>query len=186
MLGGGGRIAGTRNVLADSLSRSKSLLHTEWTLNRLTLQVVWQHWFTPMIDLFATCFNHRLPIYVSPVPDPRAYAIDALSLPWSGLIAYAFPPFPILHKVIRKARLERPRLILITPWWPTQSWFPDLKSLSHVPPLPLPRRRDMLRQPRSGHPHSNPQMLRLHAWLLGQPQCEHIPHPHTRTDPSLS
>jgi hypothetical protein len=41
--------------------------------------------------------------FVSPVPDPRAYAVDAMSLSWEGLFAYAFPPFrclaPILHKI---------------------------------------------------------------------------------------
>ena len=32
----------------------------------------------PLIDLFATQFNHKLPLYMSPIPDPRAVAVDAL------------------------------------------------------------------------------------------------------------
>ena len=36
-------------------------------------------------------FNRKLPLFVSPVPDPMASAVDALSLPWENLDAYAFP-----------------------------------------------------------------------------------------------
>ena len=144
-------IAGKANVLADALSRSRGVVQTEWTLNRDVLQAVWDAWdLKPMVDLFATKFSKRLPVYVSPVPDPEAWGVDALSFDWSGLIAYAFPPFPILSKVVRKARIERPQLILVAPFWPAQTWFPDLQELSHVPPLALPARKDLLRQPRSG------------------------------------
>ena len=33
------------------------------------------------IDLFAMRFN-KLPLFVSPVPDPLATAVDTLSMPW--------------------------------------------------------------------------------------------------------
>ena len=39
-------------------------------------------WFTPHVDLFATRLNHKLPLYVSPVPDPNAWDIDALNINW--------------------------------------------------------------------------------------------------------
>ena len=45
-------------------------------------------WFTPHVDLFATHLNHKLPLYVSPVPDPKAWDIDALNINWTGLTAY--------------------------------------------------------------------------------------------------
>ena len=45
------------------------ILQTEWTLVPQVLQPVWETWFLPMVDLLATMFNHRLLIYVSPVPD---------------------------------------------------------------------------------------------------------------------
>ena len=34
-------------------------------------------------------FNNKLPQFVSPVPDPLATAVDALSLPWEDLDTYA-------------------------------------------------------------------------------------------------
>ena len=166
-------VPGKLNILADSLSRAHMVLTTEWTLSHAVCRSVWELWFHPHIDLFATRFNHRLPLYVSPVPDPAAWAIDALSLSWHGLLAYAFPPFPILAKVIRKARLDNASLVLVAPRWPAQPWFPDLLSLVHVPPVPLVLGRKGLLQPRSGIPHPNPAVLHLHAWLVCGTRCWH-------------
>jgi hypothetical protein len=159
-------VSGVSNVLADALSRSNTVVQTEWSLAHRLLQRIWAWWFKPMVDLFATRFNHRLPVYVSPVADPQAWAVDALSISWMGLEAYAFPPLPLLDKVLHKAELERPRLILVAPWWPKQPWFPDLLRLSSADPLPLDLSPGDLLQPRSGIPHGNPSALSLHAWLL--------------------
>lgn len=38
----------------------------------------------------------QTPSVVSPVPDPKAYVVDAMSFPWKGMFAYAFPPFRFL------------------------------------------------------------------------------------------
>ena len=170
-------VPGCLNVIADGLSRRGVVRHTEWTLAKEVLEPIWSLWFRPMVDLFATRFNHRLPIYVSPVRDDGAWAVDALAIPWSNLLGYAFPPFAILAKVILKARLEAARLILIAPWWPTQPWFPELMSLSHVPAVPLVLGPRSLLQPRTGVPHGNPQGLRLHAWMLCGAHCLHEVHP---------
>ena len=171
-------IPGKLNILADALSRSHMVLPTEWTLVHRVLEPVWRHWFKPDIDLFATQFSKRLPLYVSPVPDPQAWAIDALSLPWTSLLAYAFPPLPILARVLRKAREEQATLILVAPHWESQHWFPDLLSLTHEDPLPLDLGPGSLLQPRTGVPHRSPGMLNLHAWLLCGNRCQHeVPPP---------
>jgi hypothetical protein len=159
-------VQGAANVLADALSRAHSVVATEWTLSNRVLERVWLRFFKPMVDLFASRFNHRLPVYVSPVPDDQAWAVDAMSIAWSGLEAYAFPPLPLLERVLRKVELEKPRLILVAPFWPTQTWFPDLLCMAKEEPLPLDLGPRDLLQPRSGIPHGNPGVLHLHAWRL--------------------
>jgi hypothetical protein len=49
-------------------------------------------WDRPHVELFATSLNHKLETFVSPVPDPLSFAVDAMSLSWDGMFAYAFPP----------------------------------------------------------------------------------------------
>ena len=121
----------------------------------------------PTSDLFATRFNNKLPQFVSPVPDSLAVAVDALSLPWENLDAYAFPPAAILGKVVERLQ-DSPckRIILIAPGWPNMPWFWDLVTMSSQIPLSLP---NLLTQPFNQIPHRNLTNLNLHAWLL-EPQ----------------
>ena len=112
-------IPGHLNVIADKLSRLGQTIQTEWSLLPEVFQQICRQWHWPQIDLFATRFNHKLPQFVSPVPDSLAVAVDALTLPWDDLDAYAFPPTAILGKVVEKL-LDSPckRLILIGLGWP--------------------------------------------------------------------
>nr|KAG5703999.1 hypothetical protein BaRGS_032088 [Batillaria attramentaria] len=65
-------------------------------------RLICQRWERPQIDLFATRWNNKLPTFVSPVPDPTAWAVDALSIPWDGFVAYAYPPTVLIPKVLQK------------------------------------------------------------------------------------
>ena len=65
-----------------------------------------------------TRFNHKLAQFVSPVPDPLAWAVDALTLAWEDLDPYAFPPAAILGKVVKLEDYPCRRIILIAPGWP--------------------------------------------------------------------
>nr|KAG5710727.1 hypothetical protein BaRGS_035129 [Batillaria attramentaria] len=94
-------IPGRLNVIADSLSRCGQILHTEWSLSPSAFQSICQRWDRPHVDLFATRWNHKLPLFVSPVPDPQAWAVDALSIPWDGLFAFAYPPAVLIPKILQ-------------------------------------------------------------------------------------
>ena len=63
------------------------------------------------MDLFATSLNNKLPLYVSLIPDPQAWAVDALNIPWENLVAYAFPLAALLPKVIQKLQSQICRII---------------------------------------------------------------------------
>ena len=57
------------------------------------------------MDLFATSLNKKLPTYVSPIPDPQAWAVDALNIPWENMVAYTFPPTALLLKGCTKTSI---------------------------------------------------------------------------------
>ena len=159
-------LAGVSNVLADALSRQGLVHPTEWTLSLGVLQPVWDRWGLPLVDLFATQESARLPVFVSPVPDSRALAVDALSISWEAMVVYAFPPFALLPRVLRTVEQDHPHMILIAPRWPARPWFPDLLRLVKEEPIPLSLSVGDLVQPKSRIPHPDPGIFHLHAWLL--------------------
>ena len=163
-------IPGRLNVIADKLSRLGQTIQTEWSLHPAVFQAVCARWHQPKVDLFATRFNNKLPQFVSPVPDPQAWAVDALSLSWEDLDPYAFPPAAILGKVLEKLQ-DYPcnRIILIAPGWPNMPWFWDLVAMSSQIPLCLPSIPNLVSQPFNQVLHRNLSNLNLHAWLL-EPQ----------------
>ena len=116
--------------------------------------------------MFATANNTRLPTFVSPLLDPRAWWIDALSFTWTGLWIYLFPPFPLLPEVLQRISLTLCQAILIAPAWPSQPWFPLLLRLLVDLPRQLPPTRTLLRQPSSRVFHQEPLCLSLHVWRL--------------------
>ena len=71
-------LPGHLNILADQLSRKS--VHTEWSLHPSVFKaIVKKTDHPPVIDLFVTSLNFKLPSYFSPVPDPNAIAVDSLS-----------------------------------------------------------------------------------------------------------
>ena len=55
-------------------------------------------------------------------------AIDAISLGWSCLCFYAFPPFSLINRVLPKVQQDQSQGIIIVPMWNTQVWFPRIAT----------------------------------------------------------
>ena len=160
-------IPGSLNVIADRLSRKDQVMQTEWSLHPQVFRSVCKTYFTPLIDAFATSDNTKLPLYISPVPDDKAYAVDAISFKWSNLSIYMFPPTMLLSKVLRKLTAEPRQVLLIAPFWPSQLWFWDLVHLSTDRPCALPDMPKLLKQPGSGGVFDkNYRMRHLHVWPI--------------------
>ena len=163
-------IPGQLNVVAVKLSRLSQTIQTEWSLLSEVFQTLCSRWHRPQKDLFATRFNNKLPQFVSPVTDPLATVVDALTLPWDDLDAYAFQPTAILGKVVERLQDSLcKRIILIAPGWPNMPWFWELVAMSSQVRLSLPSLPNLLTQPFNQIPHRNLTNLNLHAWLL-EPQ----------------
>ena len=160
-------VKGQSNVLADCLSRRNQVINTEWTLHQQVCNKLWKIWGCPLINLFATRLNYRLPNFVSPFQDPMAVATDALLFNWDNKELYGFPPFAMVRKVLNKLKSsKRTKLTLIAPFWPQMEWFPDLLNLAIDAPRRLPLRKDLLKQPHFHRFHHSLPGLHLTGWRL--------------------
>lgn len=156
-------IKGKLNTKADFLSRH-TLHQSEWCLNREVFTMITHLWGTPSIDLFASRRNRQVDTFCSLDPREGPWAVDALSIVWYWDLAYAFPPLPLIPRVLKKIKAEKARVIVIAPFWPKRAWFSMLWEMSLTDPWVLPNREDLLFQ----GPVSHPQVKGLHltAWNL--------------------
>ena len=63
---------------------------------------------------------------------------SCLGIPWTGEYFYAFPPFSLIHKCLKKIEVEQAEGVLVVPAWTTQTWYPGvLQLLTQAPKLML-------------------------------------------------
>ena len=154
-------LPGQSSVLADLLRRRDQVIGTEWSLHPRVARDLLRRWGSPSIELFATSFNAKLPLYCSLVPDPQAVFKDAFRHPWANLDLYAFPPFPLVGRVVARVReTHNLSMTMVVPLWPEKEWFADLLLLLTQPPVALPWWGLLLRQPHFNRFHACP------SWLL--------------------
>ena len=158
-------IAGTFNVLADQLSRNTPL-STEWTLSPRDFQKILRMNPRLQVDLFATKLNKKLPVYVSPCPDPTAVAVNALTIAWDKWEhLYMYPPTPLLSKVLSQlTQSSFKSAVLITPDMPTRPWYMTLQLL-RVPSTLIEAK---LQQVVINKLVVQPNTTKLRVWLLSE------------------
>jgi hypothetical protein len=156
-------LAGRLNVTADEESRVLKD-RSDWMLCPRVFQKI-NHQLGPLeIDLFASRLSAQLPTFVSWRPDPEAMATDAFTISWTGMKAYANPPWSLVGRVLAQAQQQDADLILIAPVWKSQPWYPALLEMSVDLPRLLPM-VDSLIQPT--HPQSRPDLLpQLAVWSI--------------------
>ena len=150
------------NIKMDWLSHRSQVISLEWLLHPQVANTIWQRWSKPHIALFATRENCKMPTFGSPFPDERAWATDALAIPWSGMWAYVFPPLPLIPKVLSKRR-EEMELVLVAPWWPVKWWIPELIELM----LELPVQKKLL-----AHKNPGSSSYTLGDYCTGHRRCQ--------------
>ena len=109
---------------------------------------------------------------MSPVLDNQAFALDAFSMNWNSLHAYAFPPTLLILSALNKICQSQCRIVLIAPLWPQQTWFSEVLQLLVSVPGSLPLFPKLLTQGKGKFQHGNLPVLNLHTCELSSNQIE--------------
>ncbi len=71
------------------------------------------------------------------------------------------------HTRLKSLRaVHEKQVLLVAPFWPTLTWFPELILLATAPPWRIPLRKDLLSQGLGTIWHPRPDLWNLHVWLL--------------------
>ena len=140
----GEHIPGKLNVEADHLSG-----HWEdasyWMLEKETFLKIQKVHGLFHIDLFANCLNFQCPNYCSWKPDPGAIWVNAFTKSWKDLqCPYAFPPFALVARCLRKILEEKATVCIVTPKWQAQPWYAQALEMSICHPLLIPPSLNLL------------------------------------------
>ena len=151
---------------------SKSHLNVwEISLQPDVLLCLWDRWFTPEVDVFASKTCHALPAYYSWYRDQEAQARDAFSLrKWPAKV-YCFPPVPLISMTLSKITIDVSEAILVIPEWRTATWWDQLTPILIEGPIRLGYYKEIL-IPMAGQ--SLPYLHPLVACLVkgkGMPPC---------------
>ena len=87
---------------------------------------------------------------------------------WFHKSLYVFRPYCMIPKILSKVRKEKePMMILVTPAWPSQMWYPEAMRMSIQQPILLTWRRDLLKNPQGEIPPLvQNKTLKLVAWTV--------------------
>ena len=119
------------------------------------------------MDLFTSAWNAQLPLFVSWLLQLGSWRTNAFSLDWKNLQGYAFPLMNLIQNCLSKIIRDEASLILICPYWPSQSWFPILLELAVDIPRIFSFQGNLLSSAqKENHPQILDGSLRLVAWKL--------------------
>ena len=158
-------IPGCLNVIADHLSRPNQPIPTEWSLHPEIVERIFRVWGTP-VDMFATLSNSHLPRFMSPIPEPRALAVDALVSGLAGKVNVHVSPIPPAQQSHAEVSIHsggrgnsRSPLVAVSVVVSTST-----TSLCGTPSS-FPYRRDLLSQQDQKY-ISDGKSYHLHVWRL--------------------
>ena len=131
-------LPGSMNSEADALSRMSSDDHS-YCLSQTVFESILSSLDFPLtVDCFASCLNYKLPLFYSWQFDPLSSKVNAFSVKWLGG-CFLFPPLPLINKVISKFISDSPDYgLILTPYWPSASWYATLLSILIDLPFLLP------------------------------------------------
>ncbi len=157
-------VPGELNRAADKLSRQPAL-PGEWRLHPEVVQLIWRRFGDAQVDLFASPDTSHCHLFYS--LSEGTLGTDALAHSWPrGLRKYSFPPVSLLAQTLCKVREDEEQVLLVAPYWPNRTWFPEPVLLATAPPWQIPLKRDLLSQRGGTLWHPRPDLWNLHVWSL--------------------
>ena len=136
-------LPGLDNTTADWESRTNRD-RSDWKFNSSVFQVLQQQMGPLEVDLFASRLTALLPRFYSWCPDPEAEATDAFTQNWALHRGYANPPWCLINRCLGQITQQEARMVLITPRWTTQPWFPVALGMLKDYPRLLPNTPDLV------------------------------------------
>ena len=134
------------NQMADMLS--KSAIDTwEVSLSSRILDNLFNKWFKPTMDMFASQSCHVTASYCSWYPDRLAVARDAFSMMQWPNRCYCFPPVPLISLMLDRISQDRVVAIIVVPMWPVSVWWARMQEMLVEGPLELGYYKEILVSP---------------------------------------
>lgn len=90
-----------------------------WSLNRAVFAKITDKWGVPLMVVMATASNAKVQRFCSLNPVDHPERVDYLSFSWSKMFVYAFPPMPLIPRVLKKISDRKASAIAIIPIWHT-------------------------------------------------------------------
>ncbi len=88
------------------------------------VQLIWGEFVEAQVNMFASPETSHCQLFYSVLP---VLGTDALVHSWPrGLCKYTFPPVSLLAQTLCKVREDEEQVLLVAPYWPNRTWFPEL------------------------------------------------------------
>ena len=130
------------NEQADMLSKS-SLETWDFGIRPDIALTLFEQFFRPRLDIFASRTFHVCKHYYTCCPDTRAIRADAFSVATWPDYSYAFPPLPLISKTLTKIKDSGITGLIVTPRWTGTPWWSRLLHMALREPTRLGRPRIM-------------------------------------------
>ena len=121
-------------------------------------------------DLFASRLTKQLPSFFSWRPDPEATVTNAFNQNWAQRRGFANPPWCLIARCLSQIKRQMARVVIITPLWASQPWYPIILGMLEDYPRILPAGEDLVILPTGQDFIMNQGVPELVAWpVSGNP-----------------
>lgn len=97
-------LSGSLNMETDKLSMMKTFSY-KWAIKYISLDSIFTLWGLLVVDLFATEDNRKTTRFCSWAGIGQGSLGDTFQISLQGGLYYAFPPFPLLIRLIEKEQI---------------------------------------------------------------------------------